>query len=56
MRNVMDGKRPPVPAGTSKQLEKILSGCWAQKVRDRLTIQQVLRMLAELQEMAGVLQ
>jgi serine/threonine protein kinase len=56
MRSVMDGERPPIPAGTSKQLETLLVGCWAQKANHRPTIRSVLKLLVNMQETTGRLQ
>ena len=56
MRSVMFCERPLIPAGTSKQLENLLVGCWAQKANHRLTIRIALKMLVNMQETTGRLQ
>jgi hypothetical protein len=54
IRCVLEGGRPPIPAGMREGVAALIKDCWAQEAADRPTASQVvMRLNAVIQQLAG---
>ena len=51
-RNVVEGRRPPIPRGTPQRFANLIESCWAQQARERPSMAHLLHELTAMEEEA----